>query len=282
MAGVLAVLAAGSVGAILATSGSKPPKAVVVGPVQQGAVAAWVDGQIDPATVVSCDPSMCAALVAHHYPSKNVRDLSSPSALKASGVVVVTPVALQLFGSSLATAWAPAALATFGSGSSTVSVRIVAPQGATAYERQARQDQAARASSEASLTQAKSITISKPAAQELNSGQVDWRLTEAITAAAGVQPIDIVDFGNAGSGASADVPLRYADLAASNAATGLSVSAYVQALRTSMAVSPSPRPARTAAPHGVRPAGAPGGVPGPQQVRRPEQPLIQRAAASIG
>jgi hypothetical protein len=246
VAGVLAVLAAGSVGAIMATSGSKPPKAVVVGPVQQGAVAAWVNGQIDPATVVSCDPSMCAALVAHHYPSKNVRDLSSPSALKASGVVVVTPVALQLFGSSLATAWAPAALATFGSGSSTVSVRIVAPQGATAFERRARQDQAARASSEAALTQAKSITISKSAAQELNSGQVDWRLTEAITtAAAGAQPIDIVDFGNAGSGASADVPLRYADLAASNPATGLSVSAYVQALRTSMGGSLSPRPART-------------------------------------
>ena len=78
--------------------------------------------------------------------------LSSPSALKASGVVVVTPVALQLFGSSLVTAWAPAALATFGSGSSTVSVRIVAPDGATAYERAAREDQAVRASSEASLT----------------------------------------------------------------------------------------------------------------------------------
>jgi hypothetical protein len=136
-------------------------------------------------------------------------------------------------------------LATFGSGSSTVSVRIVAPQGATVYERKARQDQAALASSEAALTQAKSITISKSAAQELNSGQVDWRLTEAITAAAGIQAIDIVDFGNAGSGASADVPLRYADLAVSNSATGLSVSAYVQGLRTSMAGSLSPHPART-------------------------------------
>ena len=54
-----------------------------------------------------------------------------------------------------------------------------------------------------------------------------------------------MDFGNAGSGASADVPLRYADLAASNPATGLSVSAYVQALRAGMTDSPSPRPART-------------------------------------
>ena len=217
------MLAAGSVGAIMATSGSKPPKAVVVGPVQQATVAAWVDSQIDPATVVSCDPSMCAALVAHHYPSKNVRDLSSPSALKASGVVVVTPVALQLFGSSLVTAWAPAALATFGSGSSTVSVRIVAPQGVAAYEQAARQDQAIRASSEASLTGSKSITIQggRRPGTEFRPGR--RAADEALAAAAFVQPIDIVDFGNAGSGASAGVPLRYADLAASNPAAGLSV-----------------------------------------------------------
>jgi hypothetical protein len=245
-AGVLAVVACGAVGAIVATSGGKAPRVVQVSPARQGTVASWVTGQVDPATVVSCDPAMCAALVAHHYPSKNVHALGSPSALKASSVVVVTPVAVQLFGSSLVTAWAPAALATFGSGSSTVSVRIVAPDGATAYERAAREDQAVRASSEASLTGAKSsITVTGAAARELDSGQVDGRLFEALAAAASVQPIDIVDFGNAGSGASAGVPLRYADLAASNAAVGLSAPAYLQMLRISMGRSPGPRPART-------------------------------------
>jgi len=246
--GVLAVLAAGAVGLIVAKSDGRRAPAAVVSPVQQATVAAWVDGQIDPATVVSCDPSMCAALVAHHYPSKNVRDLSSPSALKASGVVVVTPVALQLFGSSLVTAWAPAALATFGSGSSTVSVRLVAPDGATAYERAAREDQAVRASSEASLTEAKTVTVKGAAARELDSGQVDGRLFEALAAAAAAvaQPIRIVDFGNAGSGASADVPLRYADLATSNSAAGPSGPAYAQMLVISMGGSnPGPRPART-------------------------------------
>jgi hypothetical protein len=243
--GVLAVLAAGAAGLLVAKSDGKRPPAVVVGPVQQAAVAAWVDGQIDPATVVSCDPAMCAALIAHDYPSKNVRELSSPAALKTSGVVVVTPVALQLFGSSLVTAWAPAALATFGSGSSTVSVRIVAPDGATAYERAAREDQAVRASSEASLVGTKSITVKGAAARELNSGQVDGRLFEALVAAAVDQPIDIVDFGNAGSGASAGVPFRYADLAASNPAAGPSGPAYLQMLRISMGRSPGPRPART-------------------------------------
>jgi hypothetical protein len=243
--GVVAVLAAGAVGLIVAKSDGRRAPAVVVGPVQQATVAAWVTGQIDPATVVSCDPAMCAALVAHHFPSTNVRDLSSPTALKASGVVVVTPVALQLFGSSLVTAWAPAALATFGSGRSTVSVRIVAPDGATAYDRAALEDQAVRASSEESLTETKGITVKGAAARELDSGQIDGRLFEALVAAAYVQPIDIVDFGNAGSGASANVPLRYADLAASNPAVGLSVPDYVQTLSTGMADSQGPRPART-------------------------------------
>jgi hypothetical protein len=240
---VLAVVACGAVGAIVATSGGKAPRVVQVSPARQGTVASWVTGQVDPATVISCDPAMCAALVADHYPSKNVHELSTVSALKTSGLVVVTPAALQLFGSSLVTAWAPATLATFGSGSSAISVRIVAPHGVAAYVQAARKDEAVRALSEAALTQAK-ITVTGSAAQELKSGQVDGRLFEAIAAAAAVQPVDIVDFGNAGTGASADVPLRYADLAANDPAAGLSVPVYVQALRTSMDGSPGPRPAR--------------------------------------
>jgi hypothetical protein len=246
VAGVLAVLAAGSVGAVLAISRSGPAGiSAPAGAAQWGPAATWVAGQLDPATVVSCDPAMCAALVAHGYPSKNIRKLSSATALKASGVVVVTPAAQQLFGSSLVTAWAPDALATFGPGSSATSVRIVAPHGATRYEQAARQDQAARASFGAALLQARSITVAGSAAQELKSGQADGRLMEAIADAAAAAPIHIVEFGNAGSGASADVPLRYADLAASDSAASMGVPAYIQALRAGMAGGPGPRPART-------------------------------------
>lgn len=249
MAGVLAVVAAGSIGAVVATSGSRSPRSITTsGPpsaAQNGTAVAWVLAQVAPATVVSCDPAMCAALVAQGYPAKNVRELSSATALKASGVVVVTPAALQLFGSSLVTAWAPAALATFGSGSSAISVRIVAPQGATAYEQRARKDRDALIPAETSLAQASSVKSSGSAAQDLESGRVDGRLFEALAEAAVAAPIDIVGFGNAGPGATRGVPLRYADLAASNPASGMTVAAYVQTLRASMSRRRGPSPART-------------------------------------
>ena len=249
VAGVLAVLGAGSVGVVVAMSGNGPAHpagiSAAAAAAQQGAAAKWVTGQVDPATIVSCDPATCAALVSHGYPSKDVRKLSSATALKASSMVIVTPAALQLFGSSLVTAWAPDALATFGPGSPATSVRIVAPHGATRYEQAVRRDQAALASAEGALLQAKTITTSRSAAQDLRSGRVDGRLMQAIIDAADAQPIDIAAFGNAGSGASPDVPLRYADLVVSDSVTGMGVPAYVQALRAGMDAGPGPRPSRT-------------------------------------
>jgi hypothetical protein len=189
---------------------------------------------------------MCAALVAHGYPPNNLRKLGSASALKASRVVIVTQAAQHLFGNSLATAWAPDTLATFGSGRSAVSVRVVAPNGAAAYRKAASKDRAERKTSEVALTQAKSITISAAAAQDLQAGRVDGRLVEAIAEAAGAAgAVNIVDFGNTGPGASADVPLRYADLAAGNPVANMGAGAYVRSLRVGMNGGPAPRPDRT-------------------------------------
>jgi hypothetical protein len=245
----LAVVAAGSAGAVIVMSKGGLHRAGgssgAVVPAAQTAAVSWVVGQVNPKTVVACDQVMCAALVAHGYPPDNLRKLGSTSALQASGVVVVTPAAQHLFGSSLATAWAPAALATFGAGSSAISVRVVAPKGAGAYEKAASKDQADRKTSEAALTQVKSITISRAATADLQAGRVDGRLMEAIADAAAAQPINIVEFGNAGSGASADVPLRYADLVASNPVANMGIAAYVQSLRAGMNGGPGPRPDRT-------------------------------------
>jgi hypothetical protein len=249
------VIAAASVGVIMAMAGSgsshasRTSASASSGPAAAPATgtqaAAWVAAQVSPATVISCDRAMCATLEAHGYPAKNLRPLGAETALKKSAVVVVTPAAQQLFGSSLVTAWAPSALATFGSGGSAVSVRIVAPDGAAAYEQEARQDQAVRAASQGSLIQAKSVTASAVAAQDLKSGRVDGRLMEAMADAATAEPIDIVDFGNVGTGSSADVPLRYADLVASGSAAGMSEPAYVQALRAGMSSGAGLRPDRT-------------------------------------
>ena len=53
----------------------------------------------------------------------------------------------------------------------------------------------------------------------------------ALAALAGHQPISIMQFGNAGPGASAGVPLRYVDLAEDVQAAHLSPAAYVRSLR---------------------------------------------------
>jgi hypothetical protein len=250
------VVAAGAVVAVLVTSGHGAPQPTgssasgPAAPAAEAAAVKWVVGQVDPKTVVACDQSTCAALVAHGYAPANLRKLTTTSALSGSGVVVVTPAARHLFGSSLATAWAPAALATFGAGNSMVSVRIVVPQAdknAATWEQKARQDQAARKNSETALAEnTRTITISGVAQADLQAGRIDGRLMEAIAdAAGGAGSISIVQFGNVGLGASPEVPLRYADLAASDPAAVLSTPAYVQALRSAMNGGPGPRPDRT-------------------------------------
>jgi hypothetical protein len=248
IAGVVAVAAAGSVAAVMITSKGTPPAghpAAAASSAARTAAVNWVVGQVDKKTVVSCDQTTCAALVSSGYPPNNLRDLGSTSSLTASGVVVVTPAAQHLFGSSLVTAWAPAALATFGSGASAVSVRAVAPKGAAMYEKAVSKDLAERKGSEPALTQVKNITMSRGAAQDLDAGRIDGRLMEAIANAAAVQAIDIVDFGNVGSGASEDVPLRYADLATANPVAAMGTAAYVQSLRVGMDTGLGARPDRT-------------------------------------
>jgi hypothetical protein len=259
VAAMAVVIAAASVGTIMAMSGhgSSPGSHTSAGgssgpaaaTTAAASAAAWVSAQVSPTTGISCDQAMCTMLKAHGYPAKHLNLLSADTtlktALRTSAVVMVTPATQQLFGSSLVTAWAPAALATFGSGDSAVSVRLAAPSGAAAYEQKARKDQAALATPEAGLTQTKSVTVSGAPAQDLMSGRVDGRLMEAIADAATAEPIDIVDFGNVGTGASAYVPLRYADLRANGSAAGMSEPAYVQALEAGLSGGAGFHPDRT-------------------------------------
>ncbi len=246
---MVAVAAAGSVATIMITSKGGTPKAGsssgASASTAQVAAVGWVVNQVNQQTVVACDQATCSALVAHGYPPNHLRELGSNGALTASSVVVVTPAAQRLFGSSLVTAWAPSALASFGSGDSVVSVRVVAPKGVTKYRQAEGRDQAQRKSTEAALTtQVRNITVSGSAAQELQAGLIDGRLFEALANAAAAQAIDIVDFGNIGSGASPDVPLRYADLSTVNPDGSTSVATYVSSLRAAMNGDKSARPDR--------------------------------------
>jgi hypothetical protein len=207
----------------------------------QGVAATWVVEQVSHAAVVSCDPAMCAALRSRGFPSRNLLALKPTSPYpRASAVVVETAVVRALFGSSLDTEWAPAVLASFGSGDGLITVRVVAPHGAAAYVVALAADLSYRKEAGVALLQVNRITVSPTARKQLSAGQVDSRLLLAIAALATDQPIDIVQFGNIGPGADVDMPLRFAYLATSDQAAHVTSSAYIRSIAADLGRVPAP------------------------------------------
>src|SRR5690242_4534646 len=233
----------GSLAAAAVRHSSRPPAAQAAVRAQ---AAAWVAEQVSPDATVSCDAMMCAALKAHGFPAGKLVMLgpASPDPMP-SDVVVQTAAVRALFGSSLATGWAPAVLASFGSGPGTITVRVVAPHGAAAYRASLHADLAGRKRSGTALLHQSRITVSATARSQLASGQVDSRLLAALAALGGHQPVDIIQFGNVGPGASPGVPLRFADLAESVPATHMDAAAYMRAAWAILSTAdPRIRPAR--------------------------------------
>jgi hypothetical protein len=194
--------------------------------------ASWVTRQVSRRVRVSCDPAVCAALRADGFPARDLLTLgpASPSAAVTT-VVVETPVVRQLFGSSLDAAWAPDVLASFGSGADGITVRVIAPHGAAAYQVLLRTGLAIREKAAVALLRNPRIEILAAAAGQLDAGLVDSRLLHALTALARQHPISIVGFGNTGPGVSAALPLRFADLAQNDPAAHLTRTAYISSVR---------------------------------------------------
>ena len=230
----VAIIVIGSLAAVAVKHFSGSPATSAAVARQEKAVgaraAAWVAGQVSPDVTVSCDVVMCAALKADGFPAGKLVVLGPASPDPVPSVLVVdTATVRELFGGSLATAWAPVALASFGSGSSTITVRVVAPHGAAAYRASLNADLAGRKASGAALLKYSRITVSATARSQLVAGQVDSRLLLALALLAGSQPVDIVRFGNPGPGASPGVPLRFVDLAESVPAAHMDSAAYARA-----------------------------------------------------
>jgi hypothetical protein len=234
---MIAVLAAALLGVALVRYVAHSPGGPPAGHTQNQAAAAeqaasWVARQVSPDAGVACDPVMCAALRARGFPARDLLVLGPRSQNPVgSDVVVETPAVLSLFGSSLATAWAPAVLASFGSGPGAITVRVMASNGAAAYQTLLGIDLADRKSAGAALLNNPQITAPAAARAQLTAGAVDSRLLLALAALAGHQPVSIVRFGDAGPGASPGVPLRSADLAEDVPAARLAPAAYAKSAR---------------------------------------------------
>ena len=245
--GVLAVAAVSYFGRSSATSPSSPTSAAAAGQTAKAraAAASWVAQQVSRGVQVSCDRVMCAALRARGFPSGQLLVLGSASRVPTSSAVVVeTSAVLRLFGSSLATAFAPDVLASFGSGPSLVTVRVIARGGTAAYKTLLNKDLRQRKTAGSVLLGDSLISLPALAENQLSAGEVDSRLVLALADLAGHQPITIVQFGTDGRGVSAELPLRFVDLAEDVKAAHLGRAAYVKAVRDFLAqVKVSYRPA---------------------------------------
>jgi hypothetical protein len=179
------------------------------------AAAAWVASQVSRAGMVSCDPAMCQTLEAHGVPAADLLVLRPGDADPlGSDVVVVTAAVTKMVRHRLLTADAPAVIASFGSGSRQISVRMIYPHGVAAYAAALRKEIADRKTAGTSLLLQGQVTASAVAGQQLRDGQVDSRLLLTLAELASQGPVGIAAFGDRAPGASPGVPFRSADLLA--------------------------------------------------------------------
>ncbi|HUA40852.1 MAG TPA: hypothetical protein VMA32_04780 [Streptosporangiaceae bacterium] len=199
----------------------------------RGQAAAWVVSQVGRNIEIACDAATCSDLAQHGFPPGNLNVLQ-PTAPDPYGseLVIATASVRSQFGSKLATVYAPEVIASFGSGPDRIDVRLVAANGPAAFERSLQADLQARKSSGAELLRNRRIVTSAADRAQLRAGQVDLRLLTTLAFMAGEQHLKIVDFGSIAPGAGPGVPLRFADLAATDPAGRMKSAAYVRALLT--------------------------------------------------
>jgi len=240
------VLLAGGAG-VFALHGAPPAAGGSPSPLQRQTAryeheaAAWIRSQVTPGTTVACDKQMCSALTASGISAQYLDVLGSTSPPPVgSDLIIETTAVRSLFGTTLDTRVAPTVLTTIGSGQAEITIRAIAPDGASAYQQKLIAGRAARQQNEEAVLQGTSRITTSPAAKKaIDDGDPDARLILAITDLAASLPIHIVDFGSEATNPSADLPLRYVDLADNDAAAHMTSSAYVAAIRLALSRVPA-------------------------------------------
>jgi len=201
----------------------------------RGQATSWINSEVGHAVVVACDPVMCADLASHGFPAGNLNVLQSTAPDPyGSQLVIATADIRSQFGTKLTSFYAPTVIASFGTGTARIDIRVIAADGGPAYAAALAKDLQARKSSGAALASNKHIAVSASAHTQLTSGQVDMRLLTALAFLAGQQPVRVIEFGGSAPGASPGVPLRWAYLAETDNAPGAKRSGYLQALVASI------------------------------------------------
>ena len=188
----------------------------------------WILQQVSRAAVVSCDPQVCGGLVARGFPSANLLTLgpTSNDPLGSALVVATGPIRAQYRG-RLVSVYAPALIASFGSGNARIDIRLVYPGGAAKYRADQQTALRSRKSAGAQLLANSQIGASATARAQLLSGDVDPRLPLLLAMMAESHPVHIADFVDQSPGGGPASLLRSMDLATVDPAARLTRAAYL-------------------------------------------------------
>jgi hypothetical protein len=192
----------------------------------------WILHQVSPAAVVSCDALVCAKLANSGISSSNLLPLGPTSNDPlGSDLVVATATVRNQFGSRLAV-YAPATIASFGTGNARIDIRWVYPGGANTYRAALPAALRVRKGADAQLLTNSNIRLSATAKAQLLSGQIDPWLPDLIVIMAYSHPLYIVDFASQSPGGGPASLLRWVDLATNVPAAHLTRAAYLGWMRS--------------------------------------------------
>jgi serine/threonine protein kinase len=193
----------------------------------------WILQQVSRAAIVSCDPQVCTDLVSRGFPSANVLTLGPASTDPlGSNLVVATAAIRAQFGSRLASVYAPAIIASFGSGDARIDIRLVFPGGTASYRDMEQPALTARKAVDVQLLANRGIAVSATARAQLLSGDVDPRLPLLLAAMANIHPVRVVSFVNQSPGGGPASLLRSVDLATADTGAHLRRAAYLGWMQT--------------------------------------------------
>jgi hypothetical protein len=212
---------------------SGPGKQLPAAAAARAQAVSWIVREVTHAEVVGCDPQVCTDLTKQGFPAGNLLTFTPQSNdPTGAGLVVVTPAIQAQWGNRLASVYAPAVIASFGSGKAKIDVRLVPPGGAKGYRATQQADLRARRTADALLLTNSRIEFSATARRQLLSGDIDPRLPMLLAVMAHGHPMRIVDFGGWSPGGGPASLLRWVDVATVNTGAHLTRVAYVRWLRS--------------------------------------------------
>ena len=203
---ILAVIAGAAVRFAETAPRAKLPPSASPGPGRangepsQAQAAVWIAGQVSSDATVACYPAMCTALLQQGVAADRLVPLRTGSVGPIDASVIVTSPSVS---SRVADQYAPALIASFGSGATRIEVRTAEPGGTAAYESALQADLAARKSAGSQLLRNWHIRFTAREAAQLRAGEVDSRLLATLAALASQYSFRVTAFGDASPGVQA-------------------------------------------------------------------------------